>query len=169
MGPLRGLKRDIWEGGHRVPFIVRWPQVIKPGRVSDELISQIDLMATIAAVVGYHLPPDAADDSHNQLGLFKGLAPSPRKSLVHNTKANHYAIRKDHYVLIDAKSGNISAVPQWFDQANNYQKNNHPAALYDLRQDIAQRQNLYDQNPQKVQELKTLLNKTREHGEVRSQ
>ena len=169
MGPLRGLKRDIWEGGHRVPFIVRWPKVIKPGTVTDELISQIDLMATIAAVVGYNLPPDAADDSHNQLGLFKGHSASTRKSLVHNTKKNHYAIRKDNYVLIDAKSGHVSGVPQWFDQTNNYQKNIHPAALYDLRKDIAQRHNLYDQNPQKVHELKTLLKNIQEHGEVRSQ
>ena len=59
-GPLRGLKRDVFEGGHRVPFLVRWPGVIEAGTVVDALVGQVDLMATFASILGQELPPDAA-------------------------------------------------------------------------------------------------------------
>src|SRR5262249_19238611 len=55
-GPLRGVKRDLWEGGHRVPLVVRWPRNVAPGKVSDALFSQVDIMATLASVVGVKLP-----------------------------------------------------------------------------------------------------------------
>ena len=71
-GPLRGLKRDLYEGGHRVPFVVKWPGVVKPGTVSDALISQVDLMATIAAIVGYKLPANTAHDSYDLLARVEG-------------------------------------------------------------------------------------------------
>ena len=63
-GPLRGRKLDTWEGGHRVPFVIRWPGVTSPGSVSDALISQIDLMATFAAAFDYQLPKGQAEDSY---------------------------------------------------------------------------------------------------------
>jgi arylsulfatase A len=63
MGDFRGLKRDVWEGGHHVPFIVKWPGEIKAGSISDEVVSQIDLMATIAEITGIELPGHAAPDS----------------------------------------------------------------------------------------------------------
>jgi arylsulfatase A len=72
MGPLRGVKRDLWEGGHRVPFIVRWPGKVAAGKVSDGLISQIDVFATLAAVVEAPIPAGSAEDSYNQLALLKG-------------------------------------------------------------------------------------------------
>ena len=86
-GPLRGLKRDLYEGGHRVPFVVKWPGVVKPGTVSDALISQVDLMATIAAIVGYELPANTAHDSYDLLRVWKEQSASPRRSIVHNTIA----------------------------------------------------------------------------------
>ncbi len=167
MGPLRGLKRDIWEGGHRVPFVVRWPGVVPAGKVSDGLISQIDLHATIAAVVGYELPATAAEDSYNQLPLLKGTAPSARDALVHNTNPNGYALRHGDWVLIDAKSGAVSKVPAWFDEANGYANNDAPGELYNLRDDLVQKHNLYVEKPEKVAELKALLTKLRERGQVR--
>ena len=116
MGSLRGLKRDIWEGGHRIPFVVRWPGVVKPGTVSDVLISQIDLMATIASIVGFELPDDAAEDSHDLLPLLRGETDSVRDSHVHNTRERQFAVRHGDWVLIDAKSGGVSRVPGWFDE-----------------------------------------------------
>lgn len=166
-GPLRGLKRDIWEGGHRVPMVVRWPGVVKAGTVTDGLMSQIDIMATLAAVVGAKLPNDAADDSHNQLALWKG-GESARNSIVHNTREDHYAIRADNWVLIDAPSGNVSGVPAWFAERNGYMKNPHPGALFNLRSDIGQLANLYADQPDRVEHLKQILARTRETGEVRS-
>jgi len=164
MGPLRGLKRDIWEGGHRVPFIVRWPGVVQAGRVSEELISQIDLHATLAAIVGAAVPADSGEDSFNQLRLLKGEGKSARPSLVHNTNPNGYAIRQGDWVLIDAKTGGVSAVPAWFDEANGYATNPHPGELYNLRDDLAQKKNLYAENPEKVAELRTELERIKARG-----
>lgn len=166
-GPLRGLKRDIWEGGHRVPFVVRWPGVVKAGTVTDGLMSQIDIMGTLAAIVGFDLPADAADDSHDQRSLWKGGV-SSRASLVHNTRENHYAVRNDNWVLIDAPSGNVSGVPAWLEEASGYKKNPHAGALFDLRSDIGQRGNRYADQPQRVKELQELLAQIRKTGEVRS-
>ncbi len=165
-GPLRGLKRDIWEGGHRVPFLVRWPGVVPPGTVNDGLLSQIDLMATLATVVGADLPEAAAPDSFSQLTLLKG-GNSSRTALVHNTKANHYAIRQGDWVLIDAPSGAVTKVPAWFDQEFNYPENVLPAALYDLSRSVAQRENLYASHPEKARELRALLAQIRNADRTR--
>lgn len=71
-GPLRGYKSDVWEGGHRVPFIVLWPGKVKPGSSSSQLVHQADIMATIAEIMGVTLPPDAGEDSFSLLSLLKG-------------------------------------------------------------------------------------------------
>ncbi|ODA34970.1 sulfatase family protein [Planctopirus hydrillae] len=167
MGPLRGLKRDIWEGGHRVPMIVRWPGVVPAERVCDELISQIDLFATIAAVVDAEIPPGSAEDSYNQLQLLQGTGSSARQTLVHNTHPKGYALRHGDWVLIDARTGAVSQVPKWFDEANGYSSHSLPGELYHLKDDLAQRQNLYAENPEKVAELKALLGKIQAQGQVR--
>ncbi len=167
MGPLRGLKRDIWEGGHRVPFVVRWPGVVPVGKVSAGLISQIDLYATIAAVVGCEIAADSAEDSYNQLALWKGTDLSARDTLVHNTNANGYALRHGDWVLIAAKTGAVSKVPPWFDAANGYSANPNPGEIYNLREDLAQKQNLYASQPEKVKELTALLEKVRARGQAR--
>ncbi|MBC7966140.1 MAG: arylsulfatase [Fuerstia sp.] len=167
MGPLRGLKRDIWEGGHRVPFVVRWPGVVPAGKVNDGLLSQIDVFATIAAVVGADIPAGSGEDSYSQLPLIKGESPSARDTLVHNTNANGYALRHGDWVLIAAKTGAVSKVPEWFDQANGYTRHTQPGELYNLRDDLAQKRNLYAEQPDKVRELSTLLVQVRAKGQVR--
>ncbi|WP_218280602.1 sulfatase-like hydrolase/transferase [Verrucomicrobium spinosum] len=80
MGEFRGLKRDLWEGGHRVPFTVRWPRVVPKGSVSDGLLSQTDLFATLATAIGAKLPPQSAPDSFNQLELWKARDPAPAQA-----------------------------------------------------------------------------------------
>ncbi|HUF62842.1 MAG TPA: arylsulfatase, partial [Verrucomicrobiales bacterium] len=164
MGPLRGLKRDIWEGGHRVPFVVRWPGIVAPGTVCDALISQIDLLATIAAIVDAKLPAGAASDSFDQSALLRGERQGARPSLVHNTYRDHYAIRRDQWLLIDAAPGAVSNVPAWFDEANGYIPDGHPAALYNLREDLSQRHNLFAAYPGLVDELRGELRRIRERG-----
>lgn len=166
-GPLRGLKRDLWEGGHRVPFLVRWPGVIEPGRVSDALVSQVDLMATLAAVVAYDLPAAAADDSYNLLLLWTGNQSGPRDTIIHNTKPNDYAIRHQQWLLVDAKSGGQSVVPAWLQQEMGHAENEHPGELYDLSKDLAQEHNLFATEPGKVAELKAMLKEIRGKGQVR--
>lgn len=166
-GPLRGVKRDLYEGGHRVPFIVKWPGTIRPGSVSDALISQVDLFATLAAIIDLKLPAGVAEDSYDLLAVWKQNAPSPRHSIVHNTMANAYAVRHDRWLLIANKTGAHSKVPAWFDEENGYPKNEHAGELYDLRADLAQKYNLYAAEPAKVKELTTLFESIRAKGQVR--
>lgn len=161
MGPLRGLKRDLYEGGHRVPFIARWPGVVPAGKVGDGLIGQIDVYATIAAAVGIPIPAGSAEDSLDQLAFLKGAGPSARTTLVHNTNPNGYALRHGDWVLIEAKSGAVSKVPPWFAEAEGHAPNPHPGELYDLRTDLGQKTNLYAKHPEKVAELEDLLRKVR--------
>lgn len=165
-GPLRGGKRDIYEGGHRVPFVVRWPGVVEAGSVTDGLMSQIDIMATLAHAVGFELPRDAAEDSHNQIAMWQG-GKSARSSIVHNTKKDHYAIRRDNWVLINAPSGYVTRVPEWFAKQSEFGNESHPVALFDLGVDIGQRKNLFDSERERVKDLQRLLVETRAAGEVR--
>lgn len=167
MGPLRGLKRDLWEGGHRVPTIVRWPGQVPAGKVSDGLLSQIDFYATIAGFVGAEVAAGNAEDSYDQRALVTGAGPSVRTELVHNTNPNGYAIRQGDWVLIQARSGAVSQVPEWFDQANDYSPHQHEGELYHLPSDLAQRHNLFGTNPAKVAELQERLDLLRARSQVR--
>ena len=157
MGPLRGLKRDIWEGGHRVPFVARWPGHIPAGAVSDGLIGQIDIYATIAALVGSKIPAMSAEDSRDQLPLFMGKGKSDRDTLVHNTYADGYAIRQGDWLLIDAKSGGVSAVPKWYNEAQGYEPNTNAGELYNLKDDPSEKRNLFADKPEIVADLKKRL------------
>jgi arylsulfatase A-like enzyme len=85
---LRGHKADIWDGGHRVPFIVRWPRHAQPGSVSDQLVCLMDLMATCAEVVGVKLPDNAAEDSVSIVPALLGNADKP----LHETLVHHYIL-----------------------------------------------------------------------------
>lgn len=166
MGELRGLKRDLWEGGHRVPFIIRWPGVIKPGRVSDETVSQVDLMATIATILDYPLPRVAGVDSYNLLPLLKGEDYNTplREATVQNTFSDGYAIRKGDWLLITAPTGGVTKVPDWFNELRGYPQNSLPGELYHLGQDISQKHNLYHEHPEIVKELKELLTQYQQEG-----
>ena len=166
-GPLRGMKRDLWEGGHRVPFLVRWPGVVPANKTTDALVSQVDLMATLASITGFKLPAGSAEDSHDLLPVFKSGAPSPRRTIVHNTNANGYALRHENWLYVAAKTGAISRVPEWFDPANHYAPHTEPGELYDLSRDLAQRDNLHAKQPEKVAELRALLETVRQRGQVR--
>ena len=83
--PLRGAKRDLYEGGHRVPTIIRWPGILPEGAVNEALLSQIDFMATIAAIPGVDLPDGQAVVSFNQLPVLLGQQASVRDTHAHNT------------------------------------------------------------------------------------
>lgn len=157
MGPLRGLKRDLWEGGHRVPLVIRWPGVVKPNQVSSELFSQIDLFATLAEIVDFKTPAGSAEDSISQLRLLEGRGEGSRTELVHNTNAGRYAFRSGKWLLIDAPTGGVSKVPAWYDAEQGYEANAAAGELYDLSTDLAQKQNLYGSEREKVAALKARL------------
>ena len=163
--PLRGLKRDIYEGGHRVPTIIKWPCLTKPGTESAALISQIDFIATFASALNFELPENAAVDSHDLLPLLKGEKESVRTTHVHNTNPNSYAIRHGKWTLIDAKTGYVSGVDKDWEKRHGYKPDDKsPVELYDMEKDIGQKNNLAEEHPEIVKELQTLLKKIREQG-----
>lgn len=164
--PFRGLKRDIYEGGHHVPFLIKWPEVIKPGTVSSALISQVDLMATFADAAGYDLPHTSAEDSYDFLPFLRGkVSEAPRTTIVHNTKKDHYAIRHGDWLLVDAKNGYGQSSPQpWMKKHNQPADDDQPVELYNLKGDPGQRNNLAVQHPDTVIELQALLKKIRQQG-----
>jgi len=165
MGELRGLKRDIWEGGHRVPFIVRWPGEIKGDQVNDALLGQTDVMATIASLIGFNLPDDAAEDSYDQTdNVFGETSTAIRKTHIHNTFADHYAIRDGDWLLVNAKSGDRSGEPEWFLKDNGYVENEFDQALFNLGDDLSQHDNLIEKHPEKAKELTMLLQSIRKQG-----
>ncbi len=172
MDGLRGVKRDIWEGGHRVPFLARWPGHIPAGATSPETICHVDLLATCAAIIGAKPPANAGEDSYNILPALLGhkIEQPLREATVLHSGNGKFAIRQADWVLIDAPSGdcnggrNRPGEPAWFKQERGYTNNELPGELYNLQDDLAQRQNLYGENPKVVRRLKALLEKYKAQG-----
>jgi arylsulfatase A-like enzyme len=151
----RGHKADIFEGGHRVPFLVRWPGKVKPGSVSDQLIGQIDFMATCADILDIDLPPDAAEDSVSFLQALLGKDTGPlRKSLVNHSSNGCFAIREGNWKLaLCSGSGG------WGDPGPGAaNRTGMPAfQLYDLDRDPGETTNLAEKYPEKAASMKLLL------------
>ena len=167
--PLRGLKRDIYEGGHRVPFIMRWPGVIEPGSTKDALVSQIDLYATLASRLGFTLPDHAAVDSHDMMPYLLGQSDVVRESHVHNTKEEKFAFRHGDWLLINTKTGigMRKDMGNW-EQRHNYAPDDKgPVELYNLSNDLSQHKNIADQHPETVSAMQALLEKAMEDGRTR--
>lgn len=158
MGDLRGLKRDTWEGGHRVPFIARWPSVTPAGTQCAQLTSLGDLMATCAQVLGVPLPEGAGEDSVSALPLLRGQSAPTRSCAVHHSCRGDFAVRQGDWVLIDGPSGDdMDREPDWFRQERRVSPHDDPGELFDLNADPAERTNLYRDRPEIVRELSDLL------------
>ncbi len=146
-GPLRGYKSDAWEGGHREPFIVRWPGVVKPGAVCSQLVHHADLLATCADIVGARLPNTAGEDSVSILPLLRGENRPVREHAVSQSSQGLLALRKGPWKLLFGKgSGGWS-------KGNDGQ----PGQLYNLDADLAETNNLYATQPERVAELTALM------------
>ena len=157
MGELRGIKRDTWEGGHRVPFIASWPGVIEPGSVCDRMTSLMDLFPTCADIVGQNLPEDAAPDAMTMLPLLKGEDSEVRPWTIHHSCSGTFAVRKGRWVFIDAPTGDDNKEPGWFRAERGYTAHDCPGELYNLEDDISERRNLFLQYPDVAKDLKGIL------------
>ena len=147
----RGSKADIWEGGHRVPFLVKWPKVIKAGSISDELTCQSDLLATCAELVGKELPKNAGEDSESILSIFSGeLAEFSRKGIIHHSVSGHFAYREGNYKLILAYGSGGWTAPR---EVQAIQAGAAKAQLYDLAADPGETKNLYSKQPEVAERL----------------
>ena len=161
-GNTRGQKADIWDGGHRVPFLARWPGRIKPGTSNDETICLSDLMATAAAIVGEKLPPNAGEDSYNILPALLGetLERPIREATVHHSVSGMFALRQGSWKLIVGRGSGGFTAPRKIKP-----KPGEPAGqLYNLAADPREEKNLYQEKPEVVTRLRKLLNKYRKEG-----
>lgn len=157
---LRGMKRDGWEGGHRVPFIVKWPNKIEENRISDELICQTDFLATCADILGVKELANVAEDSRSLLPLFVGkkLSNPIHEGLIHNAFTGEHVFRQGDWKLLEFQGSgsynyrNIPIEPPLSDP-------DAPGQLYNMKEDRKETNNLYEQYPQKVKELMKLLRK----------
>lgn len=160
----RGMKADIWEAGHRVPFLARWPGRIRPGTTSDHLGCLTDLMATLAEILGVELPPEAAEDSFSMLGalLARPNLP-PRPAVVLHSSEGMFAIREGPWKLIRGLGSGGFSEPRRVEQ-----KPGEPAGqLYHLGRDPGETVNLYEKHPEVVIRLETLLAEVRRKGPSR--
>jgi arylsulfatase A-like enzyme len=171
--PWRGMKRDQWEAGHRVPLIVRWPGKIQPSSTSNQLTSLTDIMATLAHVVGAQLPSGSAQDSFNMLPVWlsqdrQAIRPYMLTQAFGGERT--LSIRKDHWKYIDHPGSG----------GNRYENNpelkrfilpesapSAPGQLYNLELDPGETTNLYLKHPDMVTELKDLLKGLVEQGRTR--
>jgi len=166
IGDLRGIKNDLWEGGHRVPFIARWPGKIAPGTVSKQVICHVDFMRTVADVLGAQLPSDAAEDSISFLPALLGTAaPSARSSLVLESGPGQFGLWTNNWMFIDSATGDghdPELEPLWFKQRRDYSlSSTSPALLYDLVYDLAEGTNLYERQFTLAAQLQSVLRNQR--------
>lgn len=160
-GDLRGGKAGVYEGGFRVPFLARWPGVVKAGTTNDQLICLTDIFATLAEALGITVPPGAAEDS---VSFLSALAPEraatsatkPRQTVVLHSMDGIFAIRAPRWKLIAE-----TILPQHTsDRASIIEKENINQ-LYDLQNDPAETTNLFDTQPEVAQRMARELAATR--------
>lgn len=148
---FRGCKFDIWEGGHRIPLIIKWPGNIKPGSVSNEHVCLIDMFATIAQITGAEYGDTHAEDSVSNLPIWLGEKESVRETMIHHNFRGNFSIRKGQWKLeMCPGSGGVSA-PVFGEEGMP------EIQLYDLSTDIGETNNVQDQYPEIVAELKAEL------------
>ncbi|WP_026947643.1 sulfatase family protein [Algoriphagus marincola] len=159
----RGHKADIYEGGHRVPFIAKWPSKIKPGVLSSQTICLTDLMATAAEIVAYDLKPNEGEDSFSLLKMLEGNDTEGivREATVHHSINGSFAIRQGDWKLIMAKGSGGWSFPKPGDPA---EEGLPEVQLYNLALDPGESQNLQDRYPEIVSDLKKLLIKYIQEG-----
>ena len=146
-GPLRGYKSDVWEGGHRVPFIVRWPGKVKAGSASSQLVHQADLLATFAEILDAKLPVTAAEDSFSLLPLLKGADKPIRQHAVSASIRGVPCFRDGPWKLILAPGSGGWTKGEGDDDVQ----------LYNLAEDLGEQNNLAAAHPERVVTMKKQL------------
>jgi len=177
-GELLGFKFDAWEGGHRVPFIARWPGKIKAGSKSSVLISNVDMLATLAALTGYELKEGEGPDSYN---ILPALLTDSKKQIrdhlvIAPNREPNMALRNGDWIYISAQGGGGFAATNWGDHGLGgppalkftHEKNSDiedgkikpdapDAQLYNLKEDFRQSTNVIRENQEIADMMKEML------------
>jgi arylsulfatase A-like enzyme len=165
------VKRDNWEGGHRVPMIAKWPGRIQAGSTTAQTVCLTDIMATCAALAGADLPDDAAEDSVDLSPVLSGRdgGEPVREFTLHQTISLALGIREGKWKYLDHRGSggnNYAKDGRWGAKMFAIKDNapDAPAQLYDLEADPGETTNVYDAHPEVVQRLKAKLDAARESG-----
>ena len=159
---LRGSKADIWDGGHRVPFLVRWPGKVKAGSTNDQLVCHTDLMATCADILGVRLPGNASVDGISlKQALYGRQIPNEREAVVHHSINGKFAIRKGKWKLIFCSGSGGWSAPN---DREATEMGWPQIQLYDMEADIAEEFNVSTRYPEVVEELTALITAYIEKG-----
>lgn len=151
---FRGHKADIYEGGHRVPFVARWPAKVSPGK-SDQLVCTTDLFATFAEITGKEIPDHVAEDSFSFLSALEGK-PGSRENIVHHSINGSFAYRKGDWKLIFCPGSGGWSAPRPNSEGI---ENLPPVQLYNLKTDGAEENNLQAENENLVEQYRSELAK----------
>jgi len=145
----RGSKADIWDGGHRVPFFVRWLGKVEPASRCDQVITLVDVFATVSDITG-EKAPDMAEDSVSFLPALSGQPiQSTRKGVIHHSISGHFAYRQGKWKLLLARGSGGWTGPK----ENQVGADALPAQLYDMQKDPSEKNNLYLSHPEVAQRL----------------
>lgn len=165
-GELRGMKADVYEAGHRMPFIVRWPGVVDQGTVTDQTISFTDLMATFADILNTELPQTAGEDSFSLLPVLKGEQPeneSIRPPVISVSSRGVRAIQDGQWKLIESLGSGGFSDPVTIEP----EPGGPEGQLYNLEEDLEETNNLWNERPGIVQRLMQKLNEYDDKGRSR--
>ncbi len=152
-GDLRGQKADIWDGGHREPFVVRWPNHVAKGSISHQLMCLGDLLATCAAIVDDTPPVDAGTDSHNILPVLHGYKEPIRDTLIHHSGDGMFSIRRGAWKLIEGLGSGGFTKPARIEP----QPDEPTGQLYNIAEDLGEQHNRWPEHPKIVAELSKVL------------
>jgi len=156
VGSLSGMKADLLEGGHRLPFVVRWPGHVRPNSENGALINFTDIMATVADIIGKPLPLGVGEDSFSFLSLLKGEKDNNRPPVIlYNDGLYSITYKNWKYINGKGPGGFTNRIMGKF--PNILSRDEYDGQLYNLSNDIGERHNLYAKNPEKVKELSAML------------
>ena len=158
-GPLRGYKGDAWEGGHRVAFVTRWPEIVSPGTTCSQLVHQADLMATFAEMFQTRLPDDAGEDSFSILPLLRGAATPVRENAVSQGASGLTALRLGSWKMIFGSGGG----GPW-SSLSEAKDDLHSAQLFNLDSDLAEATNLYARHPEIAANMTAVMERLVDQG-----
>jgi arylsulfatase A-like enzyme len=165
-GPLRGAKRMLWEGGHRVPYIAWGPGRVPAGQTETEIVCHTDVIAGVAALTGAKLPGDAAEDAYDISAAWLGKKRSKpiREATVHHSMNNEYGLRQGDWVLIESTGAHGAAEPPWWKERHGIKKHDQPGELFHLKEDLLETKNLYAACPDRVKQMRALLERYKTSG-----